>query len=140
MAVDIEDVLGDLGLDVLRPICVPQGVLCLIKVRTGGADANNHDGLAVSTEREFQQSCELRVSVRHVVALPLVAQGVDTASQGEQRLVDVGTFRQTLASVLRGTSTLTAGQIDDAERGHGVRLVDRGVAVFGGDVDLQDGV
>src|ERR1700722_19804376 len=56
MPVYVIDVPSDLGLDVLRPVCITQGVLRLVEVHARRADAYDHDGLAVSPQRKFEQS------------------------------------------------------------------------------------
>ena len=109
-------------------------------MRARRADADDHDGLAVSAERELEEPRQLGVPIRHVVLLPRIAQRVDAAPEREQGLVDVGPFQQPLAAVLRRAGPFAAGQVDDAERGHRVRLVDVGVSVPLRDVDLEHGM
>lgn len=75
-----------------------------------------------------------------MVSFPGITQGVNAAAQSKQRFVDVGTFGETLSSVLGSARSLTTCQVDDAEGSHGVGFVDRSVAVLGGDVDLKYGV
>lgn len=83
----------DLHLDILRSICILQGVdglLILVACRTYRGD---HDSLAVAAETVLEHSCELGVSERHETSfLRLVAQGVDAVGQGQQGGVDLGSL------------------------------------------------
>lgn len=140
MTVDIVDIPRNFGLNVLRSVCVTQSILGLVKMLTGWTDADDHDCSAIATKGEFQQTGEFRISVRHMISLARVAKRIDAASQGKQRLVDVGSFKEALPSILCSACTLASSKIDNAESRHCVRLVDIGVAVLLGDIDLEDGV
>ncbi|KAI6757973.1 hypothetical protein HG531_003798 [Fusarium graminearum] len=106
VAVDVKDVARHLGLDILGPVCVSKGVLRLIEMRARWRDTDNHDG--------------------NVLLLSTVAKCVDTASKGEKGLVDVGSLYKALAAVLCDRRSFGASKIDDAEGGHGVRLIGTG--------------
>ena len=140
VTIDVEHIPRNFGLDILRSVGITQCVLGLVEMLAGGANTDNHHCFAVAAKRELQQTGELRVSVGNVVPLPWIAESVDTASQGQERLVDVRTLHQPFTPILRGAGALAACQVDNTESGHRMRFVDVSVAIFLGDIDLENGV
>ena len=130
MTVDIKHVSRNFGLNILRPVRVSQSVLGLVEMLTRWADTDNHHRFAVTTEGELEKSRQLRIAIRDVVRFAWVAERVDAAAQGKQRLVDVGTFPQPFSSVLSRTRTFTTSQVDDTQCCHCVRFMYISVAVL----------
>ena len=55
MTIDVEDVPGDdFSLDLGRPLRINQGVLRIFEVDGSRGDANNHDCLAITSQRKFK--------------------------------------------------------------------------------------
>lgn len=106
MSIDRNNVPDGLRLDLLGPIGVLEGVVRLVVVSTRRRDANDHDGLAVSTERLLEESSKFRISIGDMPTLPRIAEGVDAVSEGEQGPVDVGSFDKPISFVLRDASPL----------------------------------
>ena len=65
----------------------------------------NHDRVAVARQRVLQQAGQLRVAVVDVAPGFLVRQSVNHVAQGQQGFVNVSTFFQPFAAILKRMAT-----------------------------------
>mmetsp|Transcript_40953 Transcript_40953/g.121423 ORF Transcript_40953/g.121423 Transcript_40953/m.121423 type:complete len:691 (+) Transcript_40953:250-2322(+) len=110
------DVDGRLVGDTHHPGREAQGAGGLLKHLRLGPDVGDHCGLAVASDGVLQHVRQLRLPVRHVVAV-LVAQGHHHLLQERERLVDVGRLLQRHAVSARLLNALAAGKVDEMELG-----------------------
>ena len=79
----------------------------IVKRRRRNADY--HAGLAISTKRVLKEPSKLRISVRHMTALPRIAESVDAIAESEEGAIDVCAFSQSSAFVHRHAGPLRPG-------------------------------
>lgn len=81
MPVYVDHIPRNLGLDVLRAVGVLESVVGFVVMNAGRTDTDNHDSLAVTAERELEQTCKFRVTVWDMVPFCGIAKSVDTVTE-----------------------------------------------------------
>lgn len=108
--IDCKEVPCDSRLDVLRSICEVECVVGIFEATLSDTDVRDHHSATVPAERVLEESRELTASVLNkLIDLPLpllfvcrFTESFDAVAQHEQTLVDLRTFYQPNASVVRG--------------------------------------
>lgn len=59
------------GFDLLGAVGIFESVVCIFIGERGRADVRDHHSSAVSTQRVFEEPCQLAISVRNVCLLTL---------------------------------------------------------------------
>lgn len=94
MAVYTKEIALNFGFNVFRAIGVLECVVSLFIMKARWTDANDHDGLAVASKREFQKAGQFTVTIWDMLfLLGGIAEGVDAISQCQKRPVDVGALK-----------------------------------------------
>lgn len=88
---------------------------CLPQMRLQRTDHTEHKRLAIPSQRELQQICQLAVPVGYVTSVFALAERTDHVAQTAQAAVDVLSLLQTCSLDFTLTETLATGKVYEVE-------------------------
>ena len=115
---DVVHIALHVGLNVLGSVGILERVVSLLETLASTCDVGDHHCPAVATQTVFEQTSQLRISVRNVVLLSfraVLVERVDAVSEGEERPIDVCTLDHTHATIICLLGSFRAGQVDQRQ-------------------------